>query len=140
VVQGDVPNKATAGRHGEVPDYKLFLDTVRLPNQPHDPGVMIGGHISAGERRSDDNHAIVKADVLLFGSSTLTGTYTRGRPNRTTPRVLLAGTKPEMPSKIRSIVDLAQSELIARFPELKKLDFAQSQDKLPRLLGGWRSS
>jgi hypothetical protein len=38
------------------------------------------------------------------------------------------------PLKIRPIVDLAPLELIARFPELKKLDFAKTQDELPRLL------
>src|SRR5688572_4976683 len=40
----------------------------------------------------------------------------------------------QQPDKTKSLVDLAPAELIAQFPELKKLEFAQTQDQLPRLL------
>jgi hypothetical protein len=40
----------------------------------------------------------------------------------------------ETPLTARSLVDLAPAELIAQFPELKNLDFAQTQAELPRLL------
>lgn len=46
----------------------------------------------------------------------------------------LLAAQPETPLKTRALVDLAPSELMAQFPELKKLDFAQTQDELPRLL------
>src|SRR5688572_14507588 len=47
---------------------------------------------------------------------------------------VLAAQQSETPLTTRSLVDLAPSELIAQFPELKNLDFVQTQDELPRLL------
>src|SRR5262245_28903285 len=70
-----------------VPDYKLALDTLPLPNQAHDPALATGRFIGLGLSRARDNHAVVKGDLHLWQNSNLVLTYTRGRPYRLTPAV-----------------------------------------------------
>lgn len=69
------------------PDYKLFLDTLPLPNEPHDVNGATGFFRATAPRRSRDDHAVVKTDFRLWGNSNLALTYTRGRPDRITPRI-----------------------------------------------------
>jgi Carboxypeptidase regulatory-like domain/TonB dependent receptor-like, beta-barrel len=88
VVQGDVPTQRIRNAAiAAVPDYKLFFDTLPLPNQPHDPNGIIGRFIGTGSRTRGENHAVIKGDVRLLGNGNLAATYRRGRPTQTTPRV-----------------------------------------------------
>ena len=86
VVQGDVPTaKFRDDAVRAVPDYKQFLDTLYLPNQPHDPNADSGRFVGAGASKRRDNHAVVKGDLKLTEASTLALTYARGRPYQFSP-------------------------------------------------------
>jgi len=69
------------------PDYKLFLDTLPLPNQPYSPIAATGFYQGAGSTRSNDNHIVVKPDVQISDHATFSMTYTRARPYRLMPNV-----------------------------------------------------
>lgn len=88
VVAGDVP---TAQMRQEmiaaVPVYKIFLDSLPLPNQLHDPTGIGGRFIGAGTSSAHDNHGVVKGDWRLSSTSLIALTYVRSRPYRITPRV-----------------------------------------------------
>jgi hypothetical protein len=88
IVSGSVPSlRIRTAMLAANPDYKLFLDTVPLPNEPYDPSAQTGFYRAAAPRRSNDNHMVAKSDFRLWGNSNLAFTYTRGRPDRITPRV-----------------------------------------------------
>ena len=86
IVQGDVP---TARFREEAiraqPGYKIFLDSLYLPNQPHAPEADTGRYVGAATQRRHENHATIKGDVRLTSISNLTLTYSRGRPYRLSP-------------------------------------------------------
>lgn len=87
-VSANVPSERLRNAMIEaVPDYKLFLDTLPLPNQPYNPAAATGFYQGAGSRRSSDNHFVVKPDVRLADNISLSLTYTRDRPTNTIPRV-----------------------------------------------------
>lgn len=92
IVQGNVP---TASIRQEllaaVPEYRLALDILPLPNQSHDPAGTAGLFIGPGSRAANDNHAVVKGDIKLSPLSNLSLTYTRMRPDATQPRIALNG-------------------------------------------------
>src|SRR5262247_2334384 len=86
VVQGNVPTaRLRNALIAAVPDYKLALDTLPLPNQAHDPQGATGRFIGVGLSRATDNHGVVKGDLRLWQNSNLAVTYTRGRPFRILP-------------------------------------------------------
>ena len=88
IVQGDVPTARTRTEMlAAVPAYKSFLDTLPLPNQPHDPAANGGRFIGGGSSQAQDNHAVLKGDVRITESGSLAMTYVRGRPYRLIPRV-----------------------------------------------------
>jgi hypothetical protein len=88
VVSGNVPTQRLRDELiAAVPDYKLALDTLPLPNQAHDPLLHTGRFIGAGLSRATDNHVVIKGDLHLWQNSNLALTYTRGRPFRLNPAV-----------------------------------------------------
>jgi len=87
-VQGEVPTEQLRARLlAAQPSYKLALDSLPLPNQAHSPTANTGQYQDVHPSTAHDNHAVLKLDVKLFGTSNLGVTYTRGRPFRQTPRV-----------------------------------------------------
>jgi len=89
-VQGEVPTEQLRARLiAAQPLYKLALDSLPLPNQPHAPAANTAQYQNAHDSSARDNHAVLKGDVKLFGTGNLGVTYTRGRPFRLTPRVSL---------------------------------------------------
>jgi hypothetical protein len=68
------------------PSYRIYLDHIPLPNQPVGPNDDTGLFLNPTSSRRDDNHADVKGDIRLGGSSTLSLTYSRGRPYQLLPR------------------------------------------------------
>jgi outer membrane receptor protein involved in Fe transport len=87
VVSGTVPTPAfrqtllTA-----VPSYSHEMEGVPLPNQPFAPGSDLALYIGSGQQTNNDNHVDVKSDIHLTDTSTLSLTYTHGRPSQVTPR------------------------------------------------------
>ncbi len=73
------------------PSYKLYLDFLPLPNQPVGPNDDTGLYINPTTSRRDDDHADLKGDIRLGNTSTLSLTYSRGRPNQLLPRHYING-------------------------------------------------
>ena len=73
------------------PSYKMYLDFIPLPNQPVGPTADTGLYINPASSTRDDNHADLKGDVRTGTASTLSLTYSRGRPNQLLPRHYLNG-------------------------------------------------
>ena len=87
-VQGEVPTEQLRARLlAAQPVYKLALDSLPLPNEPHAATANTGRFQDVRLSSAHDNHAVLKGDLRLFGMSNLAVTYTRGRPYRLTPRV-----------------------------------------------------
>jgi hypothetical protein len=66
--------------------YKPFFDIFPLPTQPYAAGAITGTYVGADSQKGQDNHAIVRVDYNMTGSTIITGRYTRGRPARRDPR------------------------------------------------------
>ena len=87
-VSGDVPTQSLRNEMlAAVPEYSLWLDTVPLPNQPHDPAGDTGDFVGAGSLASNENHFIIKPDVRVTDNLNVSVNWTRGRPERVQPRV-----------------------------------------------------
>lgn len=88
-VQGNVPSQRLRDDMlRAVPAYKLWLDTVPLPNQPlASPSAPTGVFVGAGSLKNEDNHFIIKPDALISDWATASLTWTRFRPIREEPRV-----------------------------------------------------
>ena len=68
------------------PSYKMYLDYIPLPNQPVGPNDDTGLFLQPASSRRDDNHADLKGDIRVGSASTLSLTYSRGRPYQLIPR------------------------------------------------------
>ncbi|MGH9672826.1 MAG: TonB-dependent receptor domain-containing protein [Bryobacteraceae bacterium] len=87
-VQGNVPTQRLRDAMlRAVPEYKLFLDTLPLANQSHDPAGQTGRFVGAGSVQNNDNHFLIKPDARITNFLTASMTYTRFRPERLQPRV-----------------------------------------------------
>lgn len=87
-VSGNVPTeRLRADMLRAVPAYKLFLDTLPLPNQPHNPAGQTGQYIGAGSLKNADNHMVIKPDWRISDNMSASVTVTRFRPTRSQPRV-----------------------------------------------------
>jgi hypothetical protein len=88
-VNGNVPSaRLRDDMLRSVPDYKLWLDTVPLPNQPlASPTAPTGAFVGAGSLKNEDNHFLIKPDARLSSWATASVTFTRFRPLREEPRV-----------------------------------------------------
>ena len=88
-VQGNVPSaRLRDAMLRSVPDYKLWLDTVPLPNQPlATPDAPTGAFVGAGSLKNEDNHFLIKPDVRITDWASASVTWTRFRPTREEPRV-----------------------------------------------------
>lgn len=85
-VEGNVPTPAmreTVLR--AVPAYKDALDPVPLPNQPYSATANAALYVGTDRSIRRDNHADVKGDIRIRETSTLSLTYSRGRPYRLIP-------------------------------------------------------
>jgi hypothetical protein len=88
VVQGNVPTQALRDQMlAAFPDYKLVLNALPLPNQPTPVGSVVGLYLGASAQRASDNHLVVKPDYWITDHHKISVTYTRGRPQQSTPRV-----------------------------------------------------
>jgi hypothetical protein len=86
IVQGDVPTpRLREDAIRAQPGYKIFLDTLYLPNQPYAADADSARYIGAASQRRHENHATVKGDIRLTNISQLSLTYSRGRPYRLSP-------------------------------------------------------
>jgi len=87
-VSGNVPTERLRNDMlRAVPAYKAFLDTLPLPNQPHNTAGQTGQFIGAGSLKNADNHIVVKPDWRISDSMSASVTFTRFRPTRSQPRV-----------------------------------------------------
>ena len=87
-VQGEVPTEQLRARLlAAQPIYRLALDSLPLPNQPHAATANTGRYQAVHPSKARDNLGVLKVDVKLFGTGNIAVTYTRGRPFRLTPRV-----------------------------------------------------
>jgi hypothetical protein len=68
------------------PSYGIYLNFIPLPNQPVGPNDDTGLFIDPTSSARDDNHADVKGDIRVGDTSTLSLTYSRGRPFQLLPR------------------------------------------------------
>jgi len=86
IVQGDVPTlKLREEAIRAQPGYKIFLDTLYLPNQPFASDADSARYVGAASQRRHENHATVKGDIRLTNVTNLSLTYSRGRPYRLSP-------------------------------------------------------
>jgi len=87
-VSGNVPTERLRNDMiRAVPAYKTFLDTLPLPNQPHNLAGATGQFIGAGSLKNEDNHMVIKPDWRISDSMSASVTVTRFRPTRSQPRV-----------------------------------------------------
>ena len=87
-VSDDVPTQKIRGEMlAAVPAYSLWLDTVPLPNQPHDPDADSAEFLGAGSLQNNENHFVIKPDVRITDNVTASVNWTRGRPEQIRPRV-----------------------------------------------------
>lgn len=87
-VSGNVPTERLRNDMlRAVPAYKPFLDTLPLPNQPHNTAGQTGQFIGAGSLKNADNHMVIKPDWRISDSMSASVTVTRFRPTRVQPRV-----------------------------------------------------
>jgi hypothetical protein len=87
-VSGNVPSERLRNDMlRAVPAYKTFLDTLPLPNQPHNLAGQTGQFIGAGSLKNADNHMVIKPDWRINDSMSASVTVTRFRPTRVQPRV-----------------------------------------------------
>jgi outer membrane receptor protein involved in Fe transport len=90
-LNGNVPTRefreqATAA----VPGYRALFDLFPLPTNPYAAGAVTGFFQGAGSEVARDNHAVLRGDYHLGSNTILSARYTRGRPFRQIPRVVLA--------------------------------------------------
>lgn len=86
------------------PEYKLSLDEMYLPNQPHEPTAITGRHITAATLAANTNHYhyIVKPDFWLTDNAKFSGTWLRERPeNRQPVATMSPGPNSSAPSRVR---------------------------------------
>ncbi|MGH9161371.1 MAG: TonB-dependent receptor domain-containing protein [Vicinamibacteraceae bacterium] len=89
-VQGNVPTEALRAQLLDaVPAYRLALDAFPLPNEPTEPGEVVGLFQTAKPAERRDNHFDIRGDVLLTTNHRLAVTYNHGRPLRSTPRIFI---------------------------------------------------
>lgn len=69
------------------PAFQPALDAFPLPTQPHSATAATAIFEGVGARRAGDDHIVVKPDVWLSQSHRVSMTYTRSRPDQTSPNV-----------------------------------------------------
>jgi hypothetical protein len=88
-LNGQVPTQEFRDRvHAATSIYDKIFSVYPLPNQRYSPTAITGAWIGAGTEQGNDDHAIVRGDYNITGSTILTTRYTRARPFRLTPRVM----------------------------------------------------
>jgi outer membrane receptor protein involved in Fe transport len=86
-VEGNVPTAmAREQLLNAVPDYKLALQAIPLPNQPVAPNATVGDFATTQTALRRDNHVDVRGDIVLTNNSHLAVTYNHGTPYRLIPR------------------------------------------------------
>jgi hypothetical protein len=93
-VTGNVPSpELRALAIQSIPASKALFALYPQPTVTPAPGVDIGFYQGVGASTADDNHAVARWDWHLTPLNLLNVRYTRGRPNRLTPRVVLANSQ-----------------------------------------------
>src|SRR5262249_51191443 len=86
-VQGNVPTATVRDQLlRAVPDYKLALQAIPLPNQPTAANATVGSYAATDKEIRTDNHYDLRGDIVLTTNSRLTITYNHGAPYRLIPR------------------------------------------------------
>ena len=89
-VQGNVPTQAVRDQLlAAVPDYKLALQAIPLPNGAIAANGTVGDYSTTRNATRTDNHFDARGDVVLTNNSRLTLTYNHGTPYRLIPRYLI---------------------------------------------------
>jgi len=92
VVSGNVPTPAFRQQiTAAVPAYSVPLQVTPLPNQPFAANADAALYIIGRSQTATDDHADVKGDIRVSANSNLALTYSRGRPDLTTPRIFTDG-------------------------------------------------
>jgi hypothetical protein len=87
-VSGNVPTERLRNDMlRAVPAFKTFLDTLPLPNQPHNVAGQTGLFVGARSLKNEDNHMVIKPDWRIKDNMTASVTVSRFRPTRSQPRV-----------------------------------------------------
>lgn len=90
-LNGNVPTREFREQAiAAVPAYRALFDLFPLPTNPYAPGSVTGFFQGAGSEVARDNHAVIRGDYHLGSNTILSARYTRGRPFRQIPRVVLA--------------------------------------------------
>lgn len=90
-LNGNVPTpEFRALATAAVPAYGQLFDLFPVPTNPYAPGAVTGFFQGAGSEIARDNHAVVRGDYHLGSNTILSARYTRSRPFRQIPRVVLA--------------------------------------------------
>ena len=88
-LNGQVPTPEFRARVGAATSiYNKIFSVYPLPNQPYAATAITGTWIGAGTEQGNDDHAIIRGDYNITGSTILTARYTRARPFRLTPNVV----------------------------------------------------
>jgi outer membrane receptor protein involved in Fe transport len=90
-LNGNVPTREFREQAiAAVPAYRDLFDLFPLPTNPYAPGAVTGFFQGAGSEVARDNHAVLRGDYHLGSNTIISARYTRGRPFRQIPRVVLA--------------------------------------------------
>jgi len=88
-VQGTVPTQRLRNDMlARFPDYKLALDAFPLPTFPVAPNDAVGTAERMDSTRGNDDQFVVKPDYWINSANKVTLTYTRSRPEKTTPSLV----------------------------------------------------
>jgi len=90
-LNGNVPTREFREQAiAAVPAYRPLFDLFPLPTNPYAAGAVTGFFQGAGSEIARDNHAVIRGDYHVGSNTIVSARYTRGRPFRQIPRVVLA--------------------------------------------------
>ena len=96
-VTGNVPSpELRALAIQAIPASKTLFGLYPLPTATPVPGADLGFYQGVGASLADDNHAVARWDWHLTPLNLLNIRYTRGRPNRSSPRVVQANAQTQV--------------------------------------------
>src|SRR5262245_7352609 len=111
--------------------YKVFFDTLPLPNQPMSPGALTDRFIGFGSSRCNDDHIVARGDYNITDRSRVSGRYTRGRPDSLTPRA-----SPVNPQTFNGLDDTATASFIQSSSHISlETRFGYKRNSVERLDG-----
>ena len=73
-----------------LPQAKAYFDLWPSPTEDERPGATVAFFTGSGSETRVDDHGVLRGDFNISSKDRLTARYTRGHPNRTFPRLLVA--------------------------------------------------